>query len=204
MQHPNETGYLRSTYLIYVTCHVYFFDAINDWGAKVKQRSIQQNDRIARRRMREEQNLISRMPAVYAASRLQGQRLLQAAGGLSIVEWRVLWDLAEAGPMTIGEMAQIQRIDHSQLSRALPNMRAKGFVLMRPNDRDGRQVLVDIAPAGLAAYEKARPTMQRRRAFVKAAFSEAEIKQFINLLDRYENLCREPIEQITDQEPKND
>ncbi len=144
------------------------------------------------------------MPAVYAASRLQGQRLLRAAGGLSIVEWRVLWDLVEAGPMTIGDMAEIQRIDPSQLSRALPGMRKKGFVVMRQDNRDGRQVLVDIAPAGAAAHEKARPTMQRRRASLKAAFSDTEITQLLNLLDRFETLCREPTEQILEQELEND
>ena len=53
-------------------------------------------DRIRARQSREDTNLFSRLPAVYAASRTQGQRCLQHGGGLSIVEWRTLRDLAEA------------------------------------------------------------------------------------------------------------
>jgi len=70
-----------------------------------------QAERIKQRHMREQNNLFSRLPATYAASRLQGQRILQQASGLSIVEWRVLWDLSEAGPMTIRDLAEIQRIE---------------------------------------------------------------------------------------------
>jgi DNA-binding MarR family transcriptional regulator len=163
--------------------------------------SAHQSTRIEKRRIREEQNLFSRLPAVYAASRLQGQRILLAAGGLSIVEWRVLWDLVEAGPMTIREMAEIQRIDHSQLSRALPAMRTKGFVDMRQDNSDGRQVLVAIAPSGQAAYDQAKPIMQRRRDALRTKFSEPELKHFIDLLGRFEAFCREPIDHITKAEP---
>lgn len=168
----------------------------------MKKQAERQVARIAQRRARFEQNLFSRLPSVYAATRVQAQRLLQAAGGLSIVEWRVLWDLAEAGPMTISEMAELQRVDHSQLSRALPSIRKKGYVKMRQDSRDGRQMLVELTPSGLAEYQKAAPIMQRRRALLKTHFSEAELTQFIAMLDRFETLCRAPIDQLIEQEPK--
>lgn len=168
----------------------------------MKQQAERQRARIAQRRVRFEQNLFSRLPSVYAAARVQAQRLLQVAGDLSIVEWRVLWDLAEAGPMTIGEMAELQGVDHSQLSRALPKIRQKGYVTMRQDDRDGRQILVELTPAGLAEFRKADPIMKRRREMLKSTFTEDELKQFINMLDRFEVLCHEPIDQLTDQEPK--
>ena len=44
-------------------------------------------ERIAARRVREHFNLFARLPAIYAASRKQGQHLLQIGGGLSIVEY---------------------------------------------------------------------------------------------------------------------
>ena len=80
-------------------------------------------DQVRARMEREGLNIFSRLPNVYAASRTQGRKFLNLAGGLSIVEWRTLWDLVEAGPMTIRDLAAIQRADHSLLSRALPGMR---------------------------------------------------------------------------------
>jgi DNA-binding MarR family transcriptional regulator len=158
--------------------------------------------RIAARKAREDTNIFSRLPTVYAASRKQGQHLLQRGGGLSIVEWRVLWDLHEAGPMTIGDLAQIQRADHSLLSRALPEMRRKGFVKTLKDQRDGRQMLVALAPEGKAAYERAAPIMARRRAALKEVFTPQEIASFAGFLDRLEDFLRQPVEDIAQTQEK--
>jgi DNA-binding MarR family transcriptional regulator len=161
----------------------------------------QQAERVRQRRVREEQNLFSRLPATYAASRAQALRLLQGAGGLSTVEWRTLWDLHEAGPMSIRDLAEIQRTDHSLLSRALPAMKRKGFVTMQRDSADGRQIIVDLAEAGRAAYEKAAPVMKKRRAALSAEFTPDEVAAFVALLDRYEAFLRSPIENILKNEP---
>ncbi|MEM5492961.1 MarR family transcriptional regulator [Hoeflea sp. AS16] len=126
---------------------------------------------------------------------------MQRAGGLSVVEWRVLWDLYEAGPMTIRDLAEIQRTDHSQLSRALPAMQKKQFVTMTRDSIDGRQVVVALAEAGRIAYETAAPIMKQRRDALKAEFSAEEIDTFIEFLDRFENLLRRPIDTIVKREP---
>lgn len=168
----------------------------------MKQPSKQQAERIRQRRAREQQNLFARLPTTYAASRLQGQRLLQRAGTLSsVVEWRVLWDLHEAGPMTIGDLAEIQRTDHSQLSRALPAMRDKGFVTMARDSADGRQVVVELAEAGRRAYEITAPVMKQRRDALRAEFSAEEVATFVDLLGRLEDFLRRPIDTILEGDP---
>ena len=159
-----------------------------------------QAERIRQRRKRADQNLFARLPATYAASRMQGRRFLQAAGGLSIVEWRVLWDLCEAGPMSIRDMAEIQRTDHSLLSRALPEMRKKGLVTMRRDSADGRQMVVAVTEAGRSAYDRAAPIMQRRRAALRAHFTPEEIETFVGLLDRLEAFLRIPVDDILKEE----
>ena len=160
------------------------------------------DDRIRARQRHEDTNVFSRLPAVYSASRAQAQRLLLVCGGLSIVEWRTLWDLAEVGPMTIGDLAAIQRADHSQLSRALPEMRRKKYVTTRRDPRDGRQTIVALAPAGRATYEMAAPIMARRRALLREKFSEVEIQTLIELLERLDDIVRIPAEQIADESPQ--
>lgn len=158
-----------------------------------------ENARLRARKAREDRNIFSRLPAVYAASRSQGQKFLKKAGGLSIVEWRTLWDLHDVGPMTIRDLSEVQRADHSLLSRALPDMRRKGYVTMTRDTRDGRQTLVELAPAGLEAFRTAAPVMAARRKALKSVFSESEIDVFVMMLDRMEDFLRKPIEQIVEE-----
>lgn len=153
-------------------------------------------ERLRARKAREDVNIFARLPTVYAASRSQGQHLLQKCAGLSIMEWRVLWDLSEVGPMTIRDLALTQRADHSLLSRALPKMRSKGYVEMSRDATDGRQTIVEIARKGRAAYERAAPVMTRRRAALRDAFSEDEMRAFLGYLDRLETVLRHPVDDI--------
>ncbi|WP_213546757.1 MarR family winged helix-turn-helix transcriptional regulator [Vannielia litorea] len=157
-------------------------------------------ERIRDRRAHEDLNIFSRLPAVYAASRRQGQQFLKAGGGISIVEWRVLWDLCEAGPMTIRDLAAIQRADHSLLSRALPEMKRKGYVSMHRAERDKRQTIVEVTAQGRNVYEAAAPVMARRRAALREVLNEEETRQFIGLLDRLEDFLRTPAQDILEKD----
>ena len=47
-------------------------------------------EQIRARMEREGFNVFARLPAVYAASRMQSRNFLEIAGGLSVVEWRTL------------------------------------------------------------------------------------------------------------------
>jgi DNA-binding MarR family transcriptional regulator len=152
--------------------------------------------RVEIRKRRENHNIFARIPAIYAASRKQARQFLQHGGGLTSVEWRTLWDLHEAGPMTIRDLSKIQRADHSLLSRALPDMKRKGYVTMQRSDADGRQTIVALTDAGRAAYQTAAPVMARRRAALRAEFSEDEIAQFAALLDRLEGFLHRPAEAL--------
>lgn len=147
---------------------------------------------IRARMEREGFNIFARLPAVYAASRTQSRNFLEIGGGLSVVEWRTLWDLAEAGPLTIRDLAAIQRADHSLLSRALPDMRKKGYVTMYKDSRDGRQTVVTLTDSGRAAYDRAAPVMAQRRAALREVFSQDEIHAFAGFLDRLEEFLRIP------------
>ena len=158
-------------------------------------------ERIKARQDRENYNIFARLPAIYAASRGQGQQLLRKGGGLSIVEWRVLWDLAEVGPMTIRDLAMTQRADHSLLSRALPDMKRKGFVEMQRDTQDGRQTIVMLTAKGREAQKTAAPIMSRRRAALKDVFTAEEIEDFVGYLDRLETFLRQPIDTILQEEP---
>jgi len=153
-------------------------------------------EQIRARMEREGFNIFARLPAVYAASRTQSRNFLEIAGGLSVVEWRTLWDLAEAGPLTIRDLAAIQRADHSLLSRALPDMRKKGYVTTHKDARDGRQTVVALTESGRVAYDRAAPIMAQRRAALREFFSQDEIHAFAGFLDRLEEFLRIPTTEL--------
>ena len=158
----------------------------------------QDRKRLDVRRRRETANLFSRVSATYAASRSQAQRLLKAGGGLSIVEWRILWNVLEAGPITVRELADLQKSDHSLISRILPKMVKSGLITLTRDTKDGRQTLVDLTQQGIAAYEKAAPVMAKRRAALLKHFSKEEIDQWVAYLDRFDHFCRLSVDEILD------
>lgn len=140
--------------------------------------------RVMRRRAQMEQNVFARLTAAQAGARGQTRRLLQTDAALSSVEWRMLWDLAEAGPLTVRDMAAIQRIDPSMISRALPALQQKGLVDARRDAVDGRQQLIALSDDGWAAYNRAAEIMRARRMALRAHFSPQEIDTLIGLFDR--------------------
>ncbi len=168
------------------------------------EQTINSETRAKARRAQTRDVVFTRLPAAYSASRAQGQKLLQAAGGLTIVEWRTLWDLYEAGPLTIRDLSYVQTSDHSLLSRALPDMKRKGFVTMARSPDDGRQTIVSLTEKGRAAYHKAAPIMARRRAALRAEFTPEELATFINMMDRLDEFLRSPLNRFLDDPDQND
>lgn len=102
--------------------------------------------------------------------------------------------------MTIRDLAAIQRTDHSLLSRALPEMRRKGYVEMERSTEDGRQTVVRLTEAGQKAYDTAAPIMARRREALRDVFSEDEILAFAGFLDRLEVFLHRPVQEILNTE----
>ncbi|MBM2576370.1 MarR family transcriptional regulator [Jannaschia sp. Os4] len=150
-------------------------------------------ERCEARRRAQRRNLFGRVQAAASASRTQAQRLLRAKGDLSITEWRVLWDLAEAGPLTVTEMASIQRTDHALVSRAVPSLAKKGLVTTTTGADDRRTSSVALTPAGRSAFEATAGTMSARRAALAATFSQAEMDTFLDLIGRFERFVEGPV-----------
>lgn len=149
-------------------------------------------DRFRARRLTQDRNLFGRLQAAALASRTQAQRVLKSAGDLSITEWRILWDLAEAGPLTVTEMALIQRTDHALISRNIPVMIKKGYVTTTTGKNDRRTSLVMLTKEGRTAFQETSTTMSQRRKALSSVFSEADLDIFLGLLDRFEKFVEDP------------
>lgn len=142
--------------------------------------------RVASRCGNQDANLFLRLLAASTASSVQAQRLLKLTGELTITEWRILWDTVEAGPLSVQDIALIQRSDHSLISRALPAMRNKGYITTKRSAEDKRNSLVHVTAKGRRAYERSAPIMKARRRALAKAFTADEMETFLELITRFE------------------
>ncbi|SLN38528.1 MarR family winged helix-turn-helix transcriptional regulator [Pseudooctadecabacter jejudonensis] len=157
-------------------------------------------DRFRARQTAQDRNLFGRISGAALSSRSQAKRLLRSVGTLSITEWRVLWDLVEAGPLTVTEMATIQRTDHALISRTIPPMIEKGYVVTTTGAEDRRTSLVAITPSGHTVFDETSATMAQRRTAIKDAFTEAELDTFLALIDRFERIVEGPMPAVSQTE----
>jgi DNA-binding MarR family transcriptional regulator len=62
-----------------------------------------------------------------------------------------LWD---SGPQRQSELAAEFDTDSASMTRTVQRLERAGFVIRRPDHRDGRATLIDATPAGLALREQ--------------------------------------------------
>jgi DNA-binding MarR family transcriptional regulator len=85
---------------------------------------------------------------------------LQYEAGVSIGEYATLVHLSEADgrQLPLAQLACAVSLSLSRVSRLIDALVAKGDVTKARSDGDGRQVVVSLTDAGLAALEHAYPT----------------------------------------------
>ncbi|WP_240340749.1 MarR family winged helix-turn-helix transcriptional regulator [Nocardioides sp. SYSU D00038] len=71
----------------------------------------------------------------------------------------VLGALHRRGDLTVGELAQHEQVQPPSMTRTVTCLVEGGYATRRPHDTDGRQVVISITEAGLAAV---RADRQRR------------------------------------------
>ena len=69
---------------------------------------------------------------------------------LSLGAMSVLGALYRNGDLSIGELAQFERVQPPSMTRTVNCLEQEGFVARRPHESDGRQVLVGLTESGRA------------------------------------------------------
>jgi DNA-binding MarR family transcriptional regulator len=80
--------------------------------------------------------------------------------GLSGAQLFVLQQLVEAGPCSIGELAERTRTHQSSVSVVVTRLDERGLVRRATSEVDRRRVEVSVTPLGLARLEGAPPLAQ--------------------------------------------
>lgn len=82
---------------------------------------------------------------------------------LSIGQMVVLGLLVRLGEQTVGDLARVERVQPPSMTRTVNCLESDGYVVRRPHETDGRQVVVSLTEAGRAAVLADR---QRRDAWL--------------------------------------
>ena len=104
--------------------------------------------------------------------------------GLKVPEWRILAVIAESGGSTQLEIGQRTRMDKVTVSRAARAMQARGLVLRRPNEGDGRSHVLMLSLAGISLYGQVVPQALALEKMMLATISASQVGVLSDLLDR--------------------
>ena len=88
----------------------------------------------------------------------------RAEFGISIPEWRVLAQLAQAGTVSVRDVEARVDMDKSKVSRAAARLEAAGYVEKRGNAADKRLLDMRLTEAGRALFARIVPVAETYQA----------------------------------------
>lgn len=106
----------------------------------------------------------------------------------SLTEVRVLRELALGTVSTATELARTLGLDSGYLSRLLTSFERRQLITRRPSEADGRQSLLELTPAGRAAYAPLEIAAIEEVCNVLAGLSTAGQEQLISAMRIIERL----------------
>lgn len=84
----------------------------------------------------------------------------QATGAVSLAQMSILLALADAGPLTPGQLADRERVQPPTMTRAVDALAGRGLVKRAPHPTDGRHVIVSLTEAGERALKEEQSARQ--------------------------------------------
>jgi len=118
------------------------------------------------------------VPAPEMAARLRlsatrlARRLRQESGaGLSPSQQSALSVIANEGPLTLGALAEHERVAPTSITKVVSKLEADGLVIRTPDPADRRVCRVAVSPDGAALLEESR---RRKTAWLTARITELD------------------------------
>ncbi|MEP6940448.1 MAG: MarR family winged helix-turn-helix transcriptional regulator [Rudaea sp.] len=126
--------------------------------------------------------------AARALSQVYDEAL--ASSGLRITQFSLLRGIARLEPVSIGDLAQMQVLDRTTMSRNLAPLERAGLVRQAPGD-DRRTSQVQVTPAGHAAIARALPLWRKAQRRIRQEFGDASLGQLRALNAKAEALAEQ-------------
>jgi DNA-binding MarR family transcriptional regulator len=115
-------------------------------------------------------------PEIAARLRLSATRLArrlrqESGAGLSPSQQSALAVIANHGPLTLGALAEHERVAPPSITKVVTKLESDGLVVRTPDPGDRRVCRVAISPQGAALLEESR---RRKTAWLAARISELD------------------------------
>lgn len=115
-----------------------------------------------------------------SATRL-ARRLRQESGaGLSPSQQSALAVIANHGPLTLGALAEHERVAPPTITKVVSKLESDGLVTRTPDPSDRRVCRVEVSPAGAALLDEVR---RRKTAWLTARISQLDADRQRRLAD---------------------
>jgi DNA-binding MarR family transcriptional regulator len=131
------------------------------------------------------QRSIETLLRLNASRKVHADQAAAARADLSQPGFSLLGRVAEAGPLSLGDLARATHMDPALASRQVRLLEEQGFVRRVAHDGDRRITLVDITPRGRDARRRMDEVRTRHMWDALAAWSPADREQLGALLDRF-------------------
>lgn len=106
-----------------------------------------------------------------------------AAQGLGRAHHRALYFMARKPDMTVSELLSLLAITKQSLGRVLNELATRGLLETRPGDRDRRQRLLRLTPAGAAMEAQLFDTLRDKLAKAYARAGQQAVTGFWTVLE---------------------
>jgi DNA-binding MarR family transcriptional regulator len=114
-------------------------------------------------------------------------RRLRAEHRVPLTQAAVLGRLDRDGTMSIGDLATAEQVRPQSMSQTLAELEVDGMIQRRPDERDGRRILVELTDQGRAALEQDRAL---REGWLSGAIAEGFSDQELAVLEQAVGLLR--------------
>jgi DNA-binding MarR family transcriptional regulator len=124
-------------------------------------------------------------PEIAARLRLSATRLArllrqESGAGLSPSQQSALVVIANHGPLTLGALADLERVAPPSITKVVSKLECDGLVTRTPDPADRRVCRVAISPEGDALLEESR---RRKTAWLTARITELDTERQQRLAD---------------------
>lgn len=134
--------------------------------------------------------------AVARIARLVDRQV--SGGGMTRTQLSVLTTVARRGPLGISELADIEGLNPTMLSRVLGKLEADGLVSRTATENDRRAVRVQTTPAGRSLHQRLRRQRSQLIAERLTGLPDEQASRLLAALPALESLA----EQLKRPEPQ--
>ena len=104
--------------------------------------------------------------------------------GVTLVEWRIIGNLALSSPMSLQQISHRFDLDKGQSSRTVAGLLSRGILHRSVNGRDRRSLMLRLTPAGWRLYRRILGASRERSERLLGCLEARERRAFLRSFSR--------------------